>query len=86
VHFHVPLHAAAEPPLRATRDVLTGTLAGLFGGQTAGTSHVEVETYTWQVLPAGQRPDGPAGLVAGIAAELRWLREQLLALGLTEGD
>jgi sugar phosphate isomerase/epimerase len=86
VHFHVPLHAAAEPPLRATRDVLTGTLASLFGGETAGTGHVEVETYTWQVLPAGQRPDSPAGLVAGIAAELRWLREQLLALGLTEGD
>jgi sugar phosphate isomerase/epimerase len=86
VHFHVPLHAAAEPPLGATRDVLTGTLAGLFGGQTAGTSHVEVETYTWQVLPAGQRPDGPPGLVAGIAGELRWLRDQLLTLGLTEGD
>lgn len=86
VHFHVPLHAAAEPPLRATRDVLTGTLASLFGGGTAGTGHVEVETYTWQVLPAGQRPDSPAGLVAGIAAELRWLREQLLTLGLTEGD
>jgi sugar phosphate isomerase/epimerase len=86
VHFHVPLHAAAEPPLRATRDVLTGTLASLFGGATAGTAHIEVETYTWQVLPAGQRPDSPAGLVAGIAAELRWLREQLLTLGLTEGD
>lgn len=86
VHFHVPLHAAAEPPLRATRDVLAGTLDCLFGGETAGTSHVEVETYTWQVLPAGQRPDGPAGLVAGIAAELGWLREQLLMLGLTEGD
>jgi sugar phosphate isomerase/epimerase len=86
VHFHVPLHAAAQAPLRATRDVLTGTLASLYGGRTAGTSHVEVETYTWQVLPAGQRPDGPAGLVAGIAAELSWLREQLLTLGLTEGD
>lgn len=86
VHFHVPLHATAEPPLSTTRDVLAGTLAGLFGGETAGTSHIEVETYTWQVLPSGQRPDGVGGLVAGIAAELRWLREQLLMLGLTEGD
>jgi sugar phosphate isomerase/epimerase len=86
VHFHVPLHAAAQPPLRATRDVLTGTLDGLFGGETAGTNHVEVETYTWQVLPAGQRPASTAGLVAGIAAELGWLREQLLTLGLTETE
>jgi hypothetical protein len=82
VHFHVPLHAPPTPPLSATGPVLVAALAELFGGPSARTDHVEVETYTWQVLPPDQRQDGAAGLVAGIAAELDWIRRQLLGLGL----
>ncbi|HEX6447363.1 MAG TPA: metabolite traffic protein EboE [Streptosporangiales bacterium] len=82
VHFHVPLHADPAPPLASTRDVLTGTLGSLLGGPTARVEHVEVETYTWEVLPGGRGSD--ADLVAGIAAELDWTRRQLIALGLTE--
>ncbi len=82
VHFHVPLHADPAPPLTSTRPVLAGTLAELFGGATARTDHVEVETYTWQVLP--DAPADDAGLVAGIAAELDWTRRSLLDLGLEE--
>lgn len=84
VHFHVPLHADPTPPLRSTRPVLAGTLAGLLGGPVARTDHVEVETYTWEVLPAGQRPAGERGLVEGLAAELDWTRRHLLDLGLQE--
>jgi hypothetical protein len=43
-----------------------------------------VETYTWSVLPPAQRPATPAQLAAGIAAELRFTRDELLTLGLTE--
>jgi sugar phosphate isomerase/epimerase len=82
VHFHVPLHADPAPPLTSTRPVLAGTLAELFGGATARTDHVEVETYTWQVLP--DAPADTAGLVAGIAAELDWTRRSLIELGLEE--
>ncbi|RSD10681.1 metabolite traffic protein EboE [Amycolatopsis eburnea] len=82
VHFHVPLHADPAPPLTSTRPVLAATLAELFGGATARTDHVEVETYTWQVLP--DAPADDAGLVAGIAAELDWTRRSLIALGLEE--
>jgi sugar phosphate isomerase/epimerase len=82
VHFHVPLHADPAPPLTSTRPVLAGTLAELFGGGTARTDHVEVETYTWQVLP--DAPADDAGLVAGIAAELEWTRRELITLGLEE--
>lgn len=82
VHFHVPLHADPAPPLASTRPVLAATLAELFGGATARTDHVEVETYTWQVLP--DAPADDAGLVAGIAAELDWTRRSLIALGLEE--
>lgn len=82
VHFHVPLHAPPQPPLTSTSAVLEQTLAGLFAGPAALTDHVEVETYTWSVLPPGQRPDGPDALVAGIAAELSWAEEKLAGLGL----
>ncbi|RCW45773.1 xylose isomerase-like TIM barrel protein [Halopolyspora algeriensis] len=82
VHFHVPLHADPPPPLATTRPVLASSLEELLGGEAARTRHIEVETYTWNVLPAEQRPAG--GPVEGIAAELDWTRRHLLALGLTE--
>lgn len=85
VHFHVPLHAEPQPPLRSTRAELGATLDALFGGPTAVTDHVEVETYTWGVLPPAHRPTDDAGLVAGIAAEVAWVRDRLVAAGLAEG-
>lgn len=84
VHLHVPLHAALEPPLTATLPVLRDTLSHLVGGPRALTHHLEVETYTWQALPAGLRPHGPAQLADGIAAELGVARDMLLELGLEE--
>lgn len=84
VHYHVPLHAAPQPPLHATVDVLRSALAVLVGGDRAMCDHLEVETYTWSVLPPAQRPSGPAQLAEGIAAELSFARDELLALGLTE--
>ncbi len=82
MHFHVPLHAEPRPPLSTTRDVLLTSLRALVGGDTARTHHLEVETYTWDVLPAGHRAE--RGLAAGIAAELAWTRDHLLDLGLQE--
>jgi hypothetical protein len=84
VHFHVPLHAAPDGPLRSTGEALVRTLGVLVGGPRPLTAHLEVETYTWQVLPPGQRPAGDADLVAGIAAELAWTRDRLLDDGLEE--
>jgi len=83
VHYHVPLDAVPEPPLRTTAPVLGAALEGLFGGPATVCDHIEVETYTWSVLPEGQRPYGDQGLVTGLAAELAWVRRTLLALGLT---
>lgn len=83
-HFHMPLHAAPEPPLATTLPVLRQTLAGLVGGDAAVTHHLEVETYTWQALPAALRPTGPASLADGIAAELALARDLLTDLGLKE--
>ncbi|WP_436499763.1 metabolite traffic protein EboE [Actinokineospora sp. HUAS TT18] len=68
VHFHVPLHIAPPAPLTATTDVLTDTLRAVGPGP-----HVEVETYTWPVLPGAD----PARLATGIAGELRWAADNL---------
>ncbi|MEH0842077.1 metabolite traffic protein EboE, partial [Micromonospora sp. CPCC 205711] len=84
VHYHVPLHAPPEPPLTSTVPVLHAALAALFAGPAAGCDHLDVETYTWGVLPAARRPRTDAELAAGIAAELAFARDELVALGLTE--
>lgn len=81
VHFHVPVHSDLAD---ATREELRTTLRAVAGGPHPVTRHLEVETYTWSVLPLGQRPRDAAGLVAGLAAELDWTRAELTALGLTE--
>ena len=84
VHFHVPVHAAPQPPLHSTTGVLRTALDVLVGGETAVCDHLDVETYTWSVLPPSQRPASPAELAEGIAAELRFTRDELLARGLSE--
>ena len=78
VHFHVPVHAAEH----TTQAELEATLAALAGGPAPVTRHLEVETYTWGVLPDG--PGGDDGLVEGLAAELAWTRDRLVALGAEE--
>jgi hypothetical protein len=83
VHYHVPLHAAPEPPLRTTTGVLADALRELLGGPHAECDHFDVETYTWGVLPDEQRPETPAGLAAGIAAELAYASGLMEALGMT---
>ncbi|MBM0239175.1 metabolite traffic protein EboE [Micromonospora sp. ATA32] len=83
VHYHVPLHAPPEEPLTSTLPVLRTALRELLGGERAGCDHLDVETYTWGVLPVARRPRSDAELAAGIAAELAFARDELVALGLT---
>lgn len=84
VHFHLPLHAAPQPPLANTDDELFAAARALLGGDRALTDHLEVETYTWSVLPADTRPTDDTGLIAGLAAELAHARDHLHALGLED--
>ncbi|WP_049580322.1 metabolite traffic protein EboE [Streptomyces sp. SBT349] len=84
VHLHVPLHAKPTPPLTSTLPQLTRALTLLVGGEHPLTHHLEVETYTWQVLPPALRPRTPAQLAEGIAAELALARDLLTGLGLKE--
>lgn len=82
VRYHVPLHAAPTPPLTSTVPVLREALAVLLGGDEAVCDHLDVETYTWNVLPEAQRPRDATQLADGIAAELAFARDELVCLGL----
>ncbi|MFF2272902.1 metabolite traffic protein EboE [Agromyces sp. NPDC058136] len=73
VHFHVPLHLEPAPPLASTTGVLREALAAVLDGPHGDEAHLDVETYTWSVLP------GTHDLVDGIAGELRWAAEALHA-------
>lgn len=70
VHFHVPLHWSTGAALRPTTDVLREVLGALPDPRP----DIEVETYTWSVLP-----EQPVDLAAGIAAELSFTQRLLNA-------
>lgn len=75
VHFHVPVNTHEH----TTQDELIDTLGELAGGAAPRTRHYEVETYTWSVMR--DAPADDEGLVAGLASELEWTRDRLVALG-----
>ncbi len=81
VHFHVPVHANGG---ETTQPELAATLGALVGGAVPLTRHLEIETYTWTVLPEESRPGHDGALVDALALEVEWTRAQLLGLGLTE--
>lgn len=78
VHFHVPVNAETLGPLKTTRGDLKRALAAV--GALDSAPHLEVETYTWEVLPGGQRPDLVAGLTAELAATRSLLDDLRAAL------
>lgn len=85
VHVHIPLHARPDLPLRATTEVLEAAVAAVLDTRHGAEAHLDVETYTWTVLPDALQP---SSLIEGIAAELRWVGESLreaLAAGISRG-
>ncbi|MBP3956687.1 metabolite traffic protein EboE [Gemmata sp. G18] len=64
VHFHVPVDAERIGALGTTRSALRPALAAIADLNYA--PHVEVETYTWAVLPG----EGAHDLVTGLANEI----------------
>jgi sugar phosphate isomerase/epimerase len=74
VHFHVPVDAERLGPLVTTRPALRQALAAV--AQLPYAPHLEIETYTWNVLPG----EAPVDLVSGLARELSATRELLRAV------
>jgi hypothetical protein len=72
VHFHVPLFFNGNGPLASTASTLS---PDFFQELRAGaTSHVEIETYTFDVLPPEIHP---GDVVKSIAREFAWVQERL---------
>lgn len=71
-HFHVPVFAETLGGLRTTQPELIELLAAL---RTApACPHLEVETYTFGVLPPELKQDS---VDAHISREINWVRERL---------
>ena len=70
-HFHVPLFVENYPYLQSTQSDIEAVLEYI--QEVPTTHHLEVETYTWEVLPPELRED----LTHSIARELDWVRERL---------
>ena len=71
-HFHVPVDLGAVGGLGTTRAAADALLAAALSSPDRwGTDelHVEIETYTWDVLPGEAR--GPGELVDGLEREYR---------------
>ena len=78
IHFHVPLHAPAAPPFDNTNDHLLAAL-DLLGQYPTLCTHLEIETYTWEVLPPELKSQN---VVDQIAAEYDWTLARLRERGL----
>ncbi len=70
VHFHVPIHRALVGRITTTRAFLEHALAAFL--RLPRLPQLEVETYTWSVLPTEERPNSAEELVRGLAEEVRW--------------
>lgn len=75
VHFHVPIYAERlAGGLATTRPALEAALDAAFA--LPEMPDLEIETYTWEALPAEERP---RDLAEGIAREMAWVLERLRA-------
>lgn len=74
IHFHVPIYWSSCEALCSTSNTLTPAFWKLLTGGV--TSHVEIETYTFKVLPQVLRN---IDMTQSIAKEYAWVRECLFA-------
>jgi sugar phosphate isomerase/epimerase len=72
VHCHVPVFLEAAGNFHSTQPTLKAALACTKAGFVS--PHLEVETYTWDVLPPELRQESRAD---AIAREMRWVLEEL---------
>lgn len=78
VHFHIPLHSPPTAMLGNTADHLLQTL-DVLAADPSRCPHLEMETYTWEVLPAEMKN---RNVVDQLVAEYEWTLAALKARGL----
>ena len=74
VHFHVPVFLDDLGAFATTRYAIEEQLA--FHREHRVSRHLEIETYTWDVLPAELKH---GDIVEYVSRELEWVRDQLTA-------
>jgi sugar phosphate isomerase/epimerase len=72
VHFHVPIFLDRLEAFSSTQFFIRSVLE--LHRQQAISNHLEVETYTWNVLPEALRT---AAIEDAVARELNWVRDRL---------
>jgi hypothetical protein len=70
-HFHVPVFVESYGLLESTQSDIKEVLD--IWSKSPMTHHLEVETYTWEVLPRELQKE----INTSIARELNWVRQQL---------
>ena len=83
IHFHVPVNAERVGPLATTRPQLLQALQQIPALPYA--PHLEVETYTWEVLPDAPPVQSAERLIHGLAEELRATNKLITELVLKSG-
>ncbi len=78
IHFHIPLHSPPTEIFQNTTDHLLGVL-DLLAANPKLCSHLEMETYTWEVLPVELKN---RSVVDQLVAEYNWTLKQLAERGL----
>ncbi len=78
IHFHVPLHAPAAEPFENTNDHILGVF-DLLKDHPDICKHLEMETYTWEVLPPELKSQN---VVDQLAQEYEWTLAELGKRGL----
>ncbi len=72
IHFHVPVFRESLGPFAGTQTYLREVLQLL--KTSAVSPHLEVETYTWGVLPQEYRQED---VTSAVVRELDWVRQEL---------
>lgn len=73
VHFHIPLHSPPGAPFGDTRGHLTSVM-DVLAADPALCRHLEMETYTWEVLPPAART---ARVTDQLVREYEWTLGEL---------
>ena len=77
IHFHIPLHSKPTPLFKNTADHIAGVLQELKEHPKL-CQHLEMETYTWEVMPAEMKN---RDVVDQLASEYEWTLAQLAQYG-----
>lgn len=77
IHFHIPLHCEPTSHYGNTADHLLGVMDEL-AANPAMCSHIEMETYTWEVMPGQMKCD----IVDQLAGEYKWTFKEMAKRGL----